>query len=319
MTQTEEILDLSFLTARPIFTYQAERINLLLVGTGGTGSYLARHVARLAWLLRSQYGKEVSLAFVDPDIVETGNVLRQDFCEREIGLPKAQTLAFRYSGSFGLEIQTIVERFHPDMVQRGYSGWKKPLTVLIGTVDNADARLAISEALTANGDYDVPRTWWLDCGNFTESGQVLLGTTNNQEILHDAFATPGHCRKLPSPVMQHPELLIARPEERPDTALSCEQMLLANVQSLMINQQVAALAADMLCRLLITQKLRRFATYLDQPSGVMSSRYITPETVAQAMRQEVSFFSESPTSSARKDDARDEEDEMDEEDEQEDE
>jgi PRTRC genetic system ThiF family protein len=289
-------IDLSFMHARPIFTFQSQHIALILVGTGGTGSYLARHTARLAWILQSQYGKKVSLIFVDHDLVEPANVARQDFCQQEIGLPKARALALRYTAAFGVEITTFVEQFHPDMIKRVHSHWGA-LTVVIGAVDNARARQSIAETLRENTQ-EVPKVWWLDCGNTLAAGQTLLGSTNNREDLADAFKLPGYCRKLPSPSIQHPELLVPLPEELDTHQLSCAQLLAANTQSLMVNQQVAGYAAQMLYELLVTQKLKRMATYFDQPSGTASSKYTTPETLASVIEKEASFFLPTPTTQA---------------------
>jgi hypothetical protein len=46
------------------------------------------------------------------------------------------------------------------------------LTICIGAVDNPEARAEIAKVLD-NGK----TTFWLDCGNHYESGQVLLGCT----------------------------------------------------------------------------------------------------------------------------------------------
>src|SRR6266849_7082787 len=105
-------LDLSYAQALPVLPFQAECIKLLVVGLGGTGSFLARHVACLVWLLRSA-GKEVHLTFVDPDIVEAGNIPRQNFCPAEIGRYKAEALAERYTRDFGMAIGCIPTRFSP--------------------------------------------------------------------------------------------------------------------------------------------------------------------------------------------------------------
>ncbi len=304
-------IDLSFMQARPIFTFQSQHIALILVGTGGTGSYLARHTARLAWILQAQYGKKVSLIFVDHDLVEPANVARQDFCQQEIGLPKAKVLALRYTAAFGVEITTFVEPFHPDMVKRIHSHWSA-LTVVVGAVDNARARQSISEVLRENTQ-EVPKVWWLDCGNALDAGQILLGSTYSREDLADAFKLPGYCRKLPSPSIQHPELLVPLPEELNTHQLSCAQLLAANAQSLMINQQVAAHAAAMLYEFLIAQKLRRFATYFDLPSGTASSKYITEEAVAQVIGKEASFFAVSQTQQQSSQGSRGEQDEWEEE------
>src|SRR5437764_237259 len=112
-------LDLSYARALPVLPYQASRVHLYLVGLGGTGSFLARHMACLASLLHAA-GKQVTLTFVDPDRVEPVNIPRQNFCQAELGRNKAQTLASRFSAALGMEIGSIQEPFEPTMVQ---SSW----------------------------------------------------------------------------------------------------------------------------------------------------------------------------------------------------
>ena len=90
-----------------------------LAGCGGTGSFLALHLARLAYHARERHGLDVRLAFVDPDVVEEKNVGRQNFCPAEVGQPKAQRLMARYNRAFGLSIRAHVGRFEGDMVVEG--------------------------------------------------------------------------------------------------------------------------------------------------------------------------------------------------------
>jgi hypothetical protein len=66
--------------------------------------------------------------------------------------------------------------------------------------------------------------------------------------------------------------------------LSCEEMALANAQSLMINQRVAAEAADYLLRLLVTGGLKKFQTFIDLPSGTTKSTYITQENIERVFQ-----------------------------------
>jgi hypothetical protein len=47
-------------------------------------------------------------------------------------------------------------------------------------------------------------------------------------------------------------------------------------QGLSINQAIASIAADYLLRLLLTQNLDKFQTYIDLASGSMKSTYINP-------------------------------------------
>jgi hypothetical protein len=53
---------------------------------------------------------------------------------------------------------------------------------------------------------------------------------------------------------------MAQPEELINQKLSCAELALANSQGLIVNQRVAAEAADFLNLLLMRRNLRRFAT-----------------------------------------------------------
>ena len=290
MNQTS--LDLGYVEARPILPFQTKNIRLLMVGLGGTGSFLARHVACLALLLR-EAGKEVSLVLIDPDIVEAKNLPRQNFCPADIGHYKAEALASRYSRDLGLEITVCPLPFSPNMVP-----WEwDTLTVVIGCVDSASARLAMNQALEGNDRYlrdknALPRTWHLDAGNGKDYGQVLLGCTSNYESLASAFTRGAIscCSLLPSPLLQEPKLREPKPEELNEQALSCADLLIANAQAMTINPAMAIEAADYLYRLLITGDLKRFATYRDLPAGTTRSSYTSPAGLAKTLQCSPTFF-----------------------------
>jgi len=267
-------MDLGLMNARRLLVKQCPRIALILIGCGGTGSWLAPAIARLARVLEAR-GKEVKVTFVDPDFVEAKNVWRQNFCEAEIRRNKAVTLASRYGLAWGLEIDAVPKPFKKDLINKLRLG--NQTHVLIGCVDNAAARGEIAEAIkptSFNYDNDF---WWLDCGNTQSYGQVLVG--NQVKPVKEAFDLEGICSALPSPHLQHPELLIQNQEEAP--ALSCADMAQFQAQSLTINQRVAAEAADYLLRMLVTADLNRFASYFDLTAGSGRSVYITPENVAK--------------------------------------
>ena len=267
-------LNLSFMNAARVITAAHQEVRLVMVGCGGTGSWLAPSVARIVRVL-NESGTETSALFIDPDCIESKNIPRQNFCDAELRFPKAQTLAARYSLAWGVEIGAVTDHFKAEMIG---SRWNR-LTVVIGCVDNAAARHELAKTLAANAGDSPPRVWWLDCGNQRESGQVLLGSTNDPRALHYAFPLDGYCQHLPSPVLQCPDLLEPQPEELSHHNLSCAELALANAQGLIVNQRVAAEAADYLARLLIHQNLRRFATWFDLASGAVRNAYITPEQI----------------------------------------
>lgn len=237
--------------------------NLYLIGCGGTGSFLALHLARMAYHAREQYGRRVNLVFVDPDIVEAKNIGRQNFCPAEIGMRKAETLARRYALAFGLEITFINEALDGDssgpfsMRMRG-DRYEGALGLVVGAVDNGAARAAIRRVMQY---FQHEPVWWIDCGNHEHSGQVLIG---NRESAAPMISKLGFCEGLPLPSVQHPELLETPAAQE---AASCADLTLHDVQSLMVNQAVATYAASYCYRMVITHDLDIYATYLDLVTG----------------------------------------------------
>jgi PRTRC genetic system ThiF family protein len=262
-------IDLAYVNAPRLLLPSSDTITLALVGCGGTGSWLAPVVARVARLLVETQRKDVRVYFIDPDHVEAKNVYRQNFCDAEIGRNKADVLALRYGAAWGLEIRALPIRFTADMIGTPtmQANW---LTVLIGCVDGAPGRRELAKAMPGRG---AERRWWLDCGNHQAAGQVLLGCGAKRP--DDPYQLPGLCTWLPLPSVEHPELLEDEPEESMDlSTLSCAEMAMRGSQGLMINQAVAATAGDYLARMLLTNDLRKRATYLDLASGSARSKYI---------------------------------------------
>jgi PRTRC genetic system ThiF family protein len=267
--------------ALPVVVGDYRHVEFLLVGCGGPGGFLAANIARLIPAL-NETGKRASATFIDPDSVESKNISRQNFVQAEIGLNKARVLALRYSLACGIELGAIASPFAAEMVK---PEWGK-LTAVIGAVDNAAARTEIAKTLDVNQHYQIPKLWWLDCGNHGNgipAGQVLLGSTNTFSS-QNAFNNPdasNFCINLPSPGLIAPRLLIPRLEELQSTRQSCAEIAKANQQSLFINQRVAAEAIEMLVQLTLTGGLKRFATYFHAGTGSSRSEYSSPDTLAK--------------------------------------
>lgn len=312
-------LDLEYVQAlRFLLMMPNNEVSLVLVGCGGTGSWLAPAVVRIARLLRESRGAKVHVLFVDPDSVEEKNIYRQNFCEAEIGKNKAQALAERYGFAWGVEVNYAAERYSEEMVGGGGT------TIMIGCVDTTTARSKISQT-----NHGWP-FYWLDCGNEKNSGQVVLGAMRLDT--NKAFALDGFCGWLPRVDQVHPELVKGGFEEavtgdqESDPALvdlngpephiscaemaiqegtsarsqsdlarvdlngsephiSCADMAIRSSQGLGINQRMAAEAADYLVRMLVTKDLRKMATYIDLESGSCRSTYITKKEIEKWMKK----------------------------------
>jgi PRTRC genetic system ThiF family protein len=276
------MMDSSYHNALPILLAPHKQIQFIQVGCGGTGGFLAPMLARLIFALE-KVGINASGILVDFDMVETVNVPRQNFCEADISFNKADVLATRYSLAYGIKLGALASPFNATIVKRQSS----KLIIVIGCVDNATARSELAKSLEPDYYYDpsqLPQVWWLDCGNFGEgipAGQVLLGSTNQfdpQKAFNDP-KNPNFCINLPSPSLQHPELIVLQPEELSIPHISCAEIATRNAQTLFINQRVAAEAIEMLSQLVLTKTLRRFATYFHCGSGSSRSRYCSKETL----------------------------------------
>jgi PRTRC genetic system ThiF family protein len=270
--------NLDAVNAKPVVLAPAQTIELWIIGCGGTGSFLVQLLCRVALALTAQ-GRNATLVLVDPDRVEAKNVTRQCFCEAEVGLNKAQTLALRYSAAFGLPIEAIAESFKPSML---WDSRYETLQILCGCVDNAAARHSIAEAIEAPKYHSLESTWWIDGGNSQHHGQVLVGNSKSTDL--ETYSIDTVCRTLPMPSVQAPDLLEPRPDEQgPDSSgLSCAEMSLVQAQSLLVNPQVATLMGRYVVDLL-NNRLTKFATHFDQQTGTMVSQYITNASLAAAL------------------------------------
>jgi PRTRC genetic system ThiF family protein len=240
--------------------------HIVLVGCGGTGSFLALHLARLAYHARDRYDMDLRLTFIDPDTVEHRNLGRQNFAPAEVGHNKARALAWRYNRAFGLDIRAVGDVFGDRRFEFGYRTWH----LIVGAVDNAAARRSIADGRLWHA---TDKNWWLDCGNEEHAGQVLLG--NRHGLKAPAISKLGFCDGLPLPSVQAPDLLEA-PEAGEDPE-SCAELTLADAQSLMVNQAMATYAAQYVYRMLITRDLDIYATYIDLRTGGARSEPITGE------------------------------------------
>ena len=251
-----------------------EELTVMLVGVGGTGSALAPALARLAYQLRGK-GVTVKMLFVDPDVVEFRNVLRQNFTEHEVGCFKSDALSFRLNAALGLDITAIpapLSAAHFDTWTAGRDR-RAGANLLISAVDNHIARAEMASVVqSGNG-----RWYCLDMGNERHSGQVLLGNvTNSGDIQFDRL---GLCTGLPSPYIQEPMLL--EPPPANVSPLSCAELTQRQEQSPVVNQMVAAIAADYAYQFLVRRELVQMATYFSlAPLTAISVRLTEPNLAA---------------------------------------
>jgi ThiF family len=274
------------------------------IGCGGTGGWLAPHLVRRVWQLTrkwrqlqaehpdGRFNRTIKLIFVDPDVVERKNVeARQNFLLCDIGYAKARVLATRYTLAYeGLQIEARVEPFTPTWLQQHSYG----TTILIDCTDNAQARIAINDALARNVGARWPSVWWLSAGNGRSSGQVLLGNTTSVERLAGALRG-SVCGRLPSPALMEPGLLIPKADEDVASGAnrSCEDLVLADEQSPTINPHMAVWL-DYYLHGLLNGGLALCGTYLSLEVGSARSVETSAQTWGRQFAVDPAVFLDPP-------------------------
>lgn len=146
------------------------RVSVNLIGAGGTGSQVANALARMDYALYKLGHVGLHVTIYDDDTVSEANIGRQLFCQNEIGINKALVMATRINSFFGTD-------WVAEECKYGEKEEAKPANITITCVDNVSSRIKIGKLIRKIGGHDeFNPVYWLDFGNATESGQVVLGT-----------------------------------------------------------------------------------------------------------------------------------------------
>lgn len=249
-----------------------DRFNILVVGCGGTGCFVAEGLCRLL------IGTDIPILLIDPDRVEPHNLGRQLFYEADVGKFKSQALAERLSRQYGRRIGYSVYPFMWDLVAEEWGGGlytRAVQGIICGCVDNAAARRSIAAHMEFG-------TWWLDAGNGLSSGQVLFGNTTDPDQLQGVFEeATGEVVQLPSPSLQLPSLL-APPTRQVRDDMDCAEAVRAEEQGPVINQAMAMLVLQFVHKFL-KNELTWMGAYLDLEAGTLQAVPAQPETVARML------------------------------------
>jgi len=144
-----------------------------VVGAGGTGCQVLTALARINCALRSLGHLGLKVTAYDNDIVTVPNLGRQLFTSMEVGANKASVLITRVNRFFGLDWDAEPAAY-PCRTE------EKSSNITITCVDNVKARIDTGKYLRSvknrcRSDENTAY-YWLDFGNATDMGQVVIGT-----------------------------------------------------------------------------------------------------------------------------------------------
>lgn len=238
------------------WTKSLEVINLqhvravVVVGCGGTGSFVAEGLGRMLPLT-------INLVLIDMDVVEDRNLERQGFTAADVGLFKSEALAKRLARQYQRPIQYSVFPVGTGDFPQG---------IVCGCVDNGPARQAIADHLFDN-------QWYIDSGNGRNFGQVLIGNAKIDRLSPSFIGDV--CHRLPLPTIQQPAILAQAPRVR-----SCAEAVAADDQGPTINQAMAVLVLETVRRIL-WGTCPWMQLYLDLDAGTLTPTMASPEVVSR--------------------------------------
>jgi sulfur-carrier protein adenylyltransferase/sulfurtransferase len=235
---------------------------VIVVGAGGTGSAVLPALARLHHaMIELGHPGGIECTVWDDDTVSPTNVGRQGFYPNDVGSYKASLIVNRLNMLMGTNWRAETRRlngrtalFNVDMV--------------IGCVDTRAARKAILETIEGSHAY------YLDCGNDTDRGQVILG-----EVMPKV-----HRKKCPDRLPHVGDLfpdLVDPSKDAADETPSCSMSDALRKQSLVINSAVAVQAFNLLWTLYRTGSLKFSGVFVNLTSGRTNPIPIDPAAWAR--------------------------------------
>ncbi len=233
-----------------------------VVGCGGTGAILADHLARMI----TGYRLETQLVLHDGDTVEEANITRQNFQPHEVGANKAEALALRLAGQYGMEVIACGQyvKVASERSQFGHS------SLVISCTDTLVSRRTVA--------MDRP-SHWLDVGNELHHGQAILGTTHEKRRLQSAWKSwnkYGHVIELPDMAAMNPGILRAR---KTQTKAGCADQPFAQ-QGFGVNAMAALAAATLTKQVLVDCEVSFHGIYFNISDGFFTPRLITRDLLA---------------------------------------
>jgi len=178
------------------FTNPNATLRVAIAGAGGTGSFLASHLARLQNILPLMGRNKWDVDVYDDKDVSIATVSKQMFLYQEIGMKKCIALVERLNRTYNLNWNAVTKR----LSQTGIGGYN----LILGCTDSIEFRQMMMKKLN-HGQV------WLDAGCYRNYGQVIAYWSGKwpsyADLNMDNFVDhPDSCDALQSFQIQHPAI-----------------------------------------------------------------------------------------------------------------
>lgn len=203
--------------------------HVIVVGSGGTGTYFLKEFSRF---IQGGHRAVSKLTIIDGDTVEEKNMERQSFAPEDVGFNKAAVMADVLSSAFELnwesysEYLTELEQLD-EIVGKGSS--RTPL--IVGCVDNHACRMLLEEFFSKKDN-----VIYLDSANEFSTGESVFAYKKNGKVVSP-------CRSY-----YYPE--IAKKDNKAVTEMSCEELNNVAPQHIATNMTAGNILLKEVCSIL---------------------------------------------------------------------
>jgi len=192
------------------------KFHVIVVGSGGTGTYFLKEFSRFIAGGNSSIAK---LTVIDGDTVEKKNLARQAFTEDDIGENKAVVMADVLNTAFDLKWESIgsyivdIEQFRNIVAKSS-----DIVPLIVGCGDNHALRLLLEDYFNS-----VSNCIYLDSANEFSAGEVVFAYKIKDKVLSP-------CRSHYFPDIKNSDL-------KARTEMSCEELNSVAPQHIATNMQ----------------------------------------------------------------------------------
>jgi PRTRC genetic system ThiF family protein len=217
-------------------------VTIIVYGAGGTGSHLVWHLARVNAALLMMGLKGIDLSVVDFDSVGATTPVRAMLNYSGIGFSKALSLVSGINASFGIK-------------WKAYPRYIRSADFIILCTDTVRSRRMILDEYVKTSNYK----YYIDCGNTSDSGQIILGTSKNEYL---------NMKKSSKSFWYVPDFFDMFPDvQDEDVRESCSVFESVQRQGIFVNSIIANLAGQMIYELLAEHAIDHHGYFMNMENG----------------------------------------------------
>lgn len=248
------------------------KLNIHVIGAGGTGGYAIENIARL---FAGDENKH-SIHIHDGDVIEPKNLKRQNFTFEEIDNNKANALVERLNNTIHQAPEMIAHDAYITSAEELMISMISTLDtdtetlIVLMALDNVATRRTVNEAVMEHLPQAGIPAIVIDSGNDDVGGQVVLYA--NASIRYKHPIKGDSSGMLPTMLQLYPEIDKIE-DTNPGIEMSCEDNAESQPQSMMCNVRNGDIIANTLYQMYTNKTITNNVWTSDILSGVTNGEF----------------------------------------------